>query len=259
MRTDTEKTDLSNLDGIKLTPEQMMRLLKLAVSFTPIMRHDLNGDAANIIFALGVIDDRIKELTECDENHLGQKENLSLIKRVVDLASRSMNSILGTLDTLRIYSVEDEFHENVFFTRPSLVQKVLKKKFPRLKIESELPDDFKFVFPEYLFNGIVAELVRNAVKHGSSKKILIKWRVQGGNSFECEVHDSGRGFPNLVEHFQPGFSLVSSDKWSGHGLKLLHNVISMANGILLFKRSPILGGSMAYLQLPIIKVTKNER
>jgi K+-sensing histidine kinase KdpD len=215
-----------------LSSEQLQQFFVLYNGVTSCFRHDLNGDLAFIA---------------------GAAEVIRVLKFAPEKSAEMVEAILNTLPKIREradwlvrnFGAEDPGEPLV--TKPGLIATKLTSKFEDVEISETSDRSLEIVYPEHVFQAILEELIKNAKKHNDAKtQTLVSWKMEE-DAFDCEVHDSGKGFA-------AGYAFHDQKESSGQGLRILNRLLYFSNGLLLPGRSQVLGGAVVRFRFPVLGV-----
>lgn len=238
-----------NIDNLNITKEDLTKLYKFSIYMFPIMYHDISQPLSTIVnlpqVALKILD-KLKDRKFSSELEK-LSEFLRLIAEAADAFSETFDMFFKQYQPLDI--------NNNFVSKPMNIVNIIRseRKNIEINIGKKSLRSLELVFPENILFGILFELVNNAGKFIKQKgKILIRWKIEGSR-FICEVHDNGPGIiKNLSHKFLP-LEILSIKRG---GLHIINRLISVSEGHLFFSKSKYLGGTLVYLDFPIIAYYK---
>jgi C4-dicarboxylate-specific signal transduction histidine kinase len=106
----------------------------------------------------------------------------------------------------------------------------------------------EILFPQVILNGLVQELLRNALRASGGAEIRISWR-QENNVFVLKVEDAGPGFSGVEKGAQVLILELGLERISG--LRIWAGLVRGVGGMLLAARSESLGGAQVTARLPV--------
>jgi K+-sensing histidine kinase KdpD len=240
-----------SLADVSLTTEEIRMLLVLQASAGTFVVHggkNLIGGA----FADAEL------LTEFAKDPLAISPDIAeFAANILESATRMKRSLVKLehlLDLLRLYHPDRD--AEMFFAKPSKIVSDLIDLYPErsISVTSASPHLLEFWYPRLILKGLMGEVVENAIKHSpeADLRVEIDWRMEG-DRFVCDIHDSGIGISTLpTRGFVPLASLNLDRHDTPSGLAIAESVMVSSRGLLLFARSPLLGGTQVHFEMPVI-------
>jgi len=241
----------------------LVRYLKLLSQSYQLANHDIMNFIRAIQGAVSLCKDMAQEILgnkaelaeSSDFHHI--TSTLSECFRIIDKEGGHLTSYLNSF--YRLYSeypsLEDE--NLLVSSLAAIVGKVREQNADAaIDILDTSPHNLIVIFPPWLLYGIISELVRNAIHHaGPMCRIIIEWSMEE-NSLVIGIHDSGKSTKEeLVKSyypFQEFCEIQGIARQKGGGLQLICSIITVARGVVLFTKSPRLGGLLVLLRIPVV-------
>jgi len=206
-----------------LQPEEVAYLLMISHQLGHFLRHDIRGPARLIKgFAL-LLKEHPEKLSDYIDRMISSAEHLEgLVEHYV-----------------QSYVCPD--YGQYWLVRPAdVIENIRSESQIQVFAGSECDCSLEVLFPRSIFDSVIKELVRNAIKHnGPDTRVLINWRINGKH-LDCEVHDSGDG---IVPDLGAKRPLDNSIICRASGLHIVRTLVFAAKGALLIERSEKLGGT----------------
>lgn len=223
----------------QLSPAELERLLSLAGAAQGFLRHDLAGHLVLLKHNSHYIAHLASGEIDLD---LG-----SLRERAADMISKA-DYIYRTLERFTVsgsitWSLTSSPSEIVKLVATDLAQdlQVLPPQEPALQV----------LFPSNALYAVIFELTRNAATHSCSSSVALEWSVQS-DKLLLSIHDAGTTLRQALTDRLLALELTHPQlfKESG-GLSIVRRIAHCAGGLLLARRSHILGGAEISVHLPI--------
>lgn len=236
----------THLPDSYLSKDQLLRLIKIQLSFNPIFMHDVKNPLTAIGAAIQILEERYKFPNSFDK--------LAPLFEILKEEIKNIDKILEYYS----YTFRTDPTQQIFISNPFRIAQEIIKRFRPVKIEinRNCLHTLEFFFPRSILFGILLELINNAVNHNESNcTIHLIWKVTG-KKFECEIHDSGKG---ILSKDHRGFATI--DVLPPHiinridtssGLSTINRILRISSGSLLFSSSKSLGGAMVRFEFPIL-------
>lgn len=191
------------------------------------------------------------------------------VRGYFDILQNAANTLLNTINQILDFSrVESGAYK--YSLKPISFNKTINEVFEMLKVlaekknlklETELPEEDVIVFADqYTLNGILINLINNAIKY--SDKGTIKIRLQKDLNFGiCEIKDEGIG---MSEEFQrklfTSFETETSDskkrkEGTGLGLALTKKYVELNKGEISVKSKKGFGTTVTF-KIPLAKINQ---
>jgi signal transduction histidine kinase len=228
--------------------DRLKRLVSIAIAPSDVFKHDVGNRLGAVFGFMFSANDIISRLLP----HPEFSEELTNLSTLI----RDLNDELAKLvRLLNMWQIDRNRKDSVeaFQTMPKEVITAIREQFSSAVIEideSSIPAT-GVLFPENVSFALLNELVANAIEHGSAR-IRLSW-AHTEQHILVTVADSGPGIcAGLMNTYAP-LDLISPPeerrKQLG-GLRLVQQLLTYCSGALLFRRSPELGGTEAYLRVP---------
>lgn len=235
-----------------ISKEQLTDLFNLSNSILSYVNHDLSGKRAVIYNSLN----QLKEEFQNNRNdEIADSEIITILEKAFE-ATRSVSSI-NELIKFFVNANRSNNQARLFIAWPIKIVEAIKERYKDAEIKVLSQDNYlRFVYPNVILFSILSEFVENAKKNTNGKLVInIKWKMKG-NIFQCEIHDNGPGFQNLIENKLVPMSGLDLEHF-GLGLKIIERTIFDSNGLLFFSKSDILNGAKIYFQFPVLNFTSD--
>jgi signal transduction histidine kinase len=244
-----------NISQLKLTKEQLVSLFEIEVNLNAILSHDLNSpmqtlrNAGYLLSGLSLpeINKRKIESYEVDGIKKVLDELKTYIKMIIAESARASQAI----QILRAYRPKSQ--TQLLVSKPYQIIQTIQDTYPEISIQIDKHSwrSLEVVYPENILIGLLQEFVYNAIKNIDKAAIFLSWKIEGSR-IQFEIHDNGKGMiKDLGRAFIPLSNERSAETRQDRGLDIANKIISRSGGVLLFKRSSILGGTLVYFELPI--------
>ena len=233
-----------------ISKDQMANLFKISISIISYINHDLAGQRATIFNSI----DQIKEeLVNKRSDNAKIDNNLNRALEATRAIS-SINNLIKSYSNLSRSETLEDFLKS-FISSPSKIVNSIQERNKNSEIEIISSDTtLKIVYPHLILASVLTELTENAKKNTSENpKVFFKWKMKG-NTFQCEIHDTGRGFKGLNENQLVPMTFLNLDH-HGLGLKIIERTILDSGGHLFFSKSDLLHGAKVYFEFPVINST----
>jgi signal transduction histidine kinase len=242
------------LDEIISEKEKAEEASRLKSGFLSTMSHEIRTPLNSIIGYSGVI----REIFE----DAAYPEHKQFFDAVENACLRLLNTITQILDTSRIEA--NEFNvELISMSMKSAVKavyqqvKILAEK-KNLEMELILPaSDVLVIADDYCLNGILMNIIGNAIKYSQKGKIQIKL-IQDDKFAICTVKDEGIGMSEKYQkHLYQPFSqeeigISRRFEGTGLGLALTKSYINYINGKIAVESEKGVGTTMT-IKIPLDK------
>ncbi|HEV2806286.1 MAG TPA: response regulator [Chthoniobacterales bacterium] len=247
------------LDVNNVSIDDLHQLYALSTASLAGLRHELGNPLA----AIAAWSDQlryvsIKRLEESISKPLSPPSFYAFLQteiarlREVDTEIRDCVSRAATLLKRYTSGFRSTDLKSAFVTNPSVIVSTIATEYP-FPVKQMGDTSLEILFPNRILFSFISEFITNIKKHSGNAKpeVLIKWCMSGA-SFECQVHDNGKGFPLTHKGMFPYDLLVEQLRNdASYGLGILNRIALDASGMLLFGKSPPLGGGLVMLKVPV--------
>jgi two-component system response regulator (stage 0 sporulation protein F) len=247
------------LEGIEKA--DLVRYLKLLSQSYQLANHDIMNSVRGIQGAVSICRDMVQEILGNMANLAGSPSlhhisgTLSKCLEIINEEGEQLTNYLSSF--YRLYSqypsLEDE--NLLVSSLVAIVSKVREQNAnAAINILDTSPQNLTVIFPPWLLYGVISELVNNAIHHvGPACRIIIEWNIEN-NSLIIGIHDSGSTNEELQKSyypFQEFCEIQAITRKEGGGLQLICSILALAGGLVLFTKSPRLGGLLVHIRIPV--------
>lgn len=233
---------------IESQSKELQELLLERDKILRILSHDLKNPLSTIEQYLTIIKEN--DLPEETRNKI--KNDLITMTRN---SSEMLHNILqwsGIKLNKNAYSEELITNKEIAQNLSNIFEQNLQNKNIKLKINQE--HSFSFVSNRGIILTIIRNLFSNAVKYSFEKSEIQLEFINNSENIEIRIIDFGVGLSeearkNLFTQTQNSIPGTQSEKGSGVGLMICHDLANELNGEIFYEQNPV-GGSIFGLRIP---------
>jgi len=241
---------------LDLSKEQLLRLFDLSMGIFPFIRHDIGRALESASLSLTDLQSEVKD-------HGGK---FAFLEQHVLEAVQQLKRARSLYNLLKEFGNSGR-HQYMLFAKPAEIVESINRTYGvcDVAVGEGSPMSLEIIYPRNILFGILLELTDNARAHISGpRQIMVRWGLSG-DRFECEVHDNGPGIDQRLgeKTFKPLASLRHTEGTmvpeKGVGLSILERIIiNNSGGMLLFSKSPLLGGALVRFEFPVDSYQREE-
>ncbi len=233
---------------IESQSKELQELLLERDKILRILSHDLKNPLSTIEQYLTIIKEN--DLPEETRNKI--KNDLMTMTRN---SSEMLHNILqwsGIKLNKNAYSEELITNKEIAQNLSNIFEQNLQNKNIELKLNQE--HSFSFVSNRGIILTIIRNLFSNAVKYSFEKSEIQLEFINNSENIEIRIIDFGVGLSeeamkNLFTQTQNSIPGTQSEKGSGVGLMICHDLANELNGEIFYEQNPV-GGSIFGLRIP---------
>lgn len=232
-----------------IPPSEIERLLRIMSEAQGFIRHDIVGEIAEVRAFFSILKRRLdREMTDDDKLRL---------KALLVNTESSMNTLFRVLN---VHLVGEKIRWSLISDLSYIakdVSSILEEQ--GVKVLPLQGPSAHVIFPENALYSVLLELARNAAVHANGSQVALEWSLQP-DTIALSVHDSGKEISHLLTDRFVALELSSPELFKAKGgLSIIRRIVHCSEGLLLARRSAILGGAEFSVRLPIISYFEEDK
>jgi len=231
----------------QISSAEIERLLSIAGAAQGFLRHDLVG-----LLGLLMHHSHYMKHTASGEIEL----DLGRVREIAEELSSTARDIDRTISR---FTLNRSIKWSLISSPSEIVQLVAADLAQNLQVISPLESSLQVLFPSSALYAIIFELARNAASHSPNSTVAIDLLVQS-NRLLVSIHDAGTSLEQVLTDRLLVLDLIQPQLFKPMGgLSIVRRIAHYAGGLLLARRSRILGGTEISVHLPVTAYSLSEK
>lgn len=238
---------VQHFDDFQLTVDDARRFLSIAGASHAFVRHDVLHPLQNLMNSSRILDRHLAEM---------RTEDILTMGRTMSNSAQEISRCIQHL----VQTARSDFKWEFTTSLAGMAQTVMADLAEcTINICESSPLRLRVLFPSNALYSVVYELSRNASVHAAASPITLEWSMQS-DAVLVSVHDAGAALHSLLSEKRLALELIEPSLFKHNGgLAIIRRIAHSSGGLLLARRSPILGGAEVSVQFPISSFAFDEK